>query len=127
MFPIPSFTASLGQDGNIDIFALALSPQAQPGQGVLVFRIRQKPVFRIRQKKAGGEWQPWATAGKPGHGAVGVRSITDSEGHEMLGTSQRSSQHSDPGTLRRMVLTSGWPTTEGGTRCSATPAVGADE
>ena len=119
MFPITSFTASLGHDGNIDIFALALSPQAQPGQGV--------PVFRIRQKKAGGEWPPWATAGKPGHGAVGARSITDSEGHEMLGTSQRSSQHSDPGTLRRIVLTSGWPTTEGGTRCSATPGVGADE
>ena len=46
MFPITSFTASLGHDGNIDIFALALSPQAQPGRGV--------PVFRIRQKKAGG-------------------------------------------------------------------------
>jgi hypothetical protein len=30
MFPITSFTASLGHDGNIDIFALALSPQAQP-------------------------------------------------------------------------------------------------
>ena len=102
MFPIPSFTASLGHDGNIDIFALALSPRAQPG-----------PVFRIRQKKAGGEWQPWTAADKSGHGAVGVRSITDSEGHEMLGTSQRSSQHSDPGTLRRIVLTSGWPTTEG--------------
>ena len=49
MFPITSFTASLGHDGNIDIFALALSPQAQPGQGV--------PVFRIRQKKAGGDWR----------------------------------------------------------------------
>src|SRR5690348_15521192 len=105
MFPITSFTASLGHDGNIDFFALALSPQAQPGQGV--------PVFRIRQKKAGGEWHPWTAAGKSGHGAVGVRGITDSEEHEMLGPSQRSSQHSDPGTLRRIVLTSGWPTTEG--------------
>jgi hypothetical protein len=73
MFPITSFTASLGHDGNIDIFALALSPQAQPGQGA--------PVFRIRQKKAGGDWQPWAKAGEPGHGAVGVRSITDIGGH----------------------------------------------
>ena len=73
MFPITSFTASLGHDGNIDIFALALSPQAPPGHGA--------PVFRIRQKKAGGDWQPWATAGQPGHGAVGVRSITGSDGH----------------------------------------------
>lgn len=73
MFPITSFTASLGHDGNIDVFALALSPQAQPGQGAT--------VFRIRQKKAGGDWRPWANAGKPGHGAVGVRSITDFDGH----------------------------------------------
>jgi len=73
MFPITSFTASLGHDGNIDIFALALSPLAPPGQGAT--------VFRIRQKKAGGDWQPWANAGKPGHGAVGVRSITDTDGH----------------------------------------------
>ena len=73
MFPITSFTASLGHDGNIDIFALALSPQAPQGQGTT--------VFRIRQKKAGGDWQPWADAGKPGHGAVGVRSITDITGH----------------------------------------------
>jgi hypothetical protein len=73
MFPITSFTASLGHDGNIDIFALALNPQAQPGQGAT--------VFRIRQKKAGGEWRPWTQAGKPGNGAVGVRSITDITGH----------------------------------------------
>lgn len=73
MFPITSFTASLGHDGNIDIFALALSPQAPQGQGAT--------VFRIRQKKAGGDWQSWANAGKPGHRAVGVRSITDSDGH----------------------------------------------
>jgi hypothetical protein len=57
MFPITSFTASLGHDGKIDIFALALSTQAQPGQGV--------SVFRIRPKKAGGEWHPWAPAGNP--------------------------------------------------------------
>ena len=73
MFPITSFTASLGHDGNIDIFALDLSPQAPQGQGAT--------VFRIRQKKAGGDWQPWASAGKPGHGAVGVRGITDIAGH----------------------------------------------
>lgn len=42
MFPITSFTASLGHDGNIDIFALDLSPQAPQGQGATVFRIRQK-------------------------------------------------------------------------------------
>ena len=59
MFPIPSFTASLGQDGNIDIFALALSPQAQPGQGVPVFRIRQKPC------SASGRRRP-AVNGTPG-------------------------------------------------------------
>ena len=70
MFSITSFTASLGHDGNIDIFALALSPQ---GQGAT--------VFRIRQKKAGGDWRPWANAGKPGHGAVEVRGITDIDGH----------------------------------------------
>jgi hypothetical protein len=73
MFPITSFTASLGHDGDIDIFAVALSPQAPKGQGVT--------VFRIRQKKAGGDWQPWENVGKPGHGAVGVRSITDVDGH----------------------------------------------
>jgi hypothetical protein len=73
MSPITSFTASLGHDGNIDIFALALSPQVPEGHGV--------PVFRIRQKNAGGEWQPWANAGKPGSGAVGLRSITDIAGH----------------------------------------------
>jgi hypothetical protein len=73
MFPITSFTASLGHDGNIDIFAVALSPQAPQGQGTR--------VFRIRQKKAGGDWQPWSNAGKPGNGAVGVRSITDTYGH----------------------------------------------
>jgi hypothetical protein len=73
MFPITSFTASLGHDGNIDIFALALSPHVPQGQGAT--------VFRIRQKKAGGDWQPWANAGKPGHGAVVVRSITDIAGH----------------------------------------------
>ena len=56
MFPITSFTASLGNDGNIDIFALALSPQAPQGQGAT--------VFRIQQKKAGGDWRPWANAGK---------------------------------------------------------------
>jgi hypothetical protein len=60
MFPITSFTASLGHDGNIDIFALALSPQAQAPQG------QGATVFRIRQKKAGGDWQSWANAGKPG-------------------------------------------------------------
>ncbi len=42
MFSITSFTASVGHDGNIDIFALDLSPQAPQGQGATVFRIRQK-------------------------------------------------------------------------------------
>ena len=42
MFPITSLTASLGHNGNIDIFALALSPQAPQSQGATVFRIRQK-------------------------------------------------------------------------------------
>jgi hypothetical protein len=73
MFPITSFTASLGHDGNIDIFALALSPQAPPGHGAT--------VFRIRQKKAGGDWHAWANAGTPGHGAVEVRGITNIRGH----------------------------------------------
>ena len=77
MFPITSFTASLGHDGNIDIFALALSPQAQPGRGV--------PVFRIRQKKAGGEWQPWAPAGKPGQ-----RGARNAGGQPVELTAQRS-------------------------------------
>jgi hypothetical protein len=73
MLPITSFTAALGHDGNIDIFALALSPQGPPGQGAT--------VFRIRQKKAGGDWKSWTNAGQPGPGAVGVRSITDFDGH----------------------------------------------
>ena len=55
MFPITSFTAPPGHDGTIDIFALALSPRAQPGQGV--------PVFRIRPKQAGGEWRAHSQTG----------------------------------------------------------------
>ena len=116
MFPITSFTASLGHDGNIDIFALALSPQAQPGQGVPVFRIRQKPVFRIRQKKAGGEWQPWAPTGKPGQ--RGARNAGDQPVELTAQRSRNSAPHFPDLRLaddRR------------GTRCSTTPALGADE
>ena len=83
MFPITSFTASLGHDGNIDIFALALSPQAQPGRGV--------PVFRIRQKKAGGEWQPWAPTGKPGQ--RGARNAGDQPAELTAQRSRNSAPH----------------------------------
>ena len=88
MFPITSFTASLGHDGNIDIFALALSPQAPQGQGAT--------VFRIRQKKAGGDWQSWANVGKPGHGAVGA--VTAGHGARSIRAGCGSAGRPAPGT-----------------------------
>ena len=72
MSPITSFTASLGHDGRIDIFALALGPQVPPGHGVT--------VWRARQAAPGGDWPAWVNEGKPGAGAVGVRSVIDAEG-----------------------------------------------
>jgi hypothetical protein len=72
MSPVTSFTASLGHDGRIDIFALALGPQVPVGRGVT--------VWRARQAAPGGDWPAWVNEGKPGSGAVGVRSVIDAEG-----------------------------------------------
>jgi hypothetical protein len=72
MSPVTSFTASLGHNGLIDIFALALDPQLPPGQGVT--------VWRSRQTAPDGRWSAWVSEGKPGNGAVGVRSITGDQG-----------------------------------------------
>jgi hypothetical protein len=71
MFPITSFTASLGYDGLIDVFAVALDPDSQDGG----------TVWHARQAAASNAWSPWSDAGKPGVGAVGVRSTVDPNGH----------------------------------------------
>lgn len=73
MFPITSFTASPGHDGNIDIFALALSPQAQPGHGVSVFRIRQR-----RPVATGG---PGPLRANPATGLSGCAASPTFDGH----------------------------------------------
>ena len=70
MSPITSFTASLGYDGLIDIFAVALRPDSEGGT-----------VWHARQAAASDAWSPWSDAGKPGVGAVLVRSTVDPAGH----------------------------------------------
>jgi hypothetical protein len=70
MSPITSFTASLGYDGLIDVFAVALNPDSEGGT-----------VWHARQAAASDAWSQWSDAGKPGVGAVGVRSTVDPSGH----------------------------------------------
>jgi hypothetical protein len=72
MFPITSFTASIGYAGLIDISAVAVDPDSEGGT-----------VRHARQIAASGAWSPWSDEGTPGVGAVGVRSIVDAEGTGM--------------------------------------------
>jgi hypothetical protein len=66
---ITSFTASLGYNGLIDVFAVS-DPS---GTGAT--------VWRARQQSAGGHWSAWVSEDKPGSGAYQVRSILDPGGH----------------------------------------------
>ena len=69
MSPITSFTASLGHNGLIDVFAVS-DPDAI---GVT--------TWRSRQKTPGGDWSAWATEGKAGKGAAWLLSVLDAEKH----------------------------------------------
>ena len=69
MSPITSFTASLGHNGLIDVFAVS-DPDAI---GVT--------TWRSRQKTSGGDWSAWATEGKAGKGAAWLLSVLDAEKH----------------------------------------------
>ncbi|MFY9926579.1 MAG: hypothetical protein WAK82_01125 [Streptosporangiaceae bacterium] len=68
-----AFTASLGHNGLIDIFAIG-----EPGNdsnGTAVF---------LAQAAPGQEWPPWDDLGKPGVGAIDVQSITGPDGYGHL-------------------------------------------
>jgi hypothetical protein len=65
-----AFTASLGHNGLIDIFAIGEAEN--DGNGTAVFLARAAP---------GQEWPPWADLGRPGVGAIGVQSITGPDGY----------------------------------------------
>lgn len=69
MSPITSFTASLGHNGLIDVFAVS-NPN---GTG--------STVWRARQKSPGGQWSGWVSEGKPGRGAAWVQSVLDADKH----------------------------------------------
>jgi hypothetical protein len=65
-----AFTASLGHNGLIDIFAIG--EPGNDGNGTSVF---------LAQAAPGQEWPPWADQGKPGVGAIDVQSITGPDGY----------------------------------------------
>jgi hypothetical protein len=69
MSPITSFTASLGHNGLIDVFAVSNS------------QVIDSTVWRARQKTPDGEWSAWVNEGKPGKGAGWVQSVLDTEKH----------------------------------------------
>ena len=69
MSPITSFTASLGHNGLIDVFAVSNPDNID------------STVWRARQKTPGGHWAAWANEGKPGRGAGSVQSVLDAEKH----------------------------------------------
>ena len=72
MAVVSAFTASLGHNGMIDVFAIG-NP-GNDGNGTTVFHIQAMP---------GQQWPAWADLGKPGVGAIEVQSITgpDRYGH----------------------------------------------
>jgi hypothetical protein len=76
MSEVTSFTASLGHNGLIDVFAVGLPGPTSAGQGVAGTK-----VWHARQKAPDGDWSPWSDAGHPGRGAIDVRSIVDADGH----------------------------------------------
>lgn len=69
MSPITSFTASLGHNGLIDVFAVSN------------FNTVDSAVWRTRQKTPGGNWSAWVNEGKPGRGAGWVQSVLDADKH----------------------------------------------
>lgn len=69
MSPITSFTASLGHNGLIDVFAVSN------------FNTVDSAVSRTRQKTPGGNWSAWVNEGKPGRGAGWVQSVLDADKH----------------------------------------------
>ena len=72
MAVVSAFTASLGHNGMIDVFAIG-NP-GNDGNGTTVF---------LTQAMPGQQWPDWADLGKPGVGAIEVQSITgpDRYGH----------------------------------------------
>ena len=76
MSEITSFTASLGHNGLIDVFAVGLPGPTSAGRGKAGTK-----VWHARQKAPDGDWSPWSDAGHPGMGAIDVRSIVDADGH----------------------------------------------
>lgn len=69
MSPVTSFTASLGHNGMIDVFAVS-NPRAI-----------HSAVWRARQRTPGGDWSAWVNEGKPGNGAGWLRSVLDADKH----------------------------------------------
>jgi hypothetical protein len=76
MSEITSFTASLGHNGLIDVFAVGPPGPTSAGSGKAGTK-----VWHARQKAPDGDWSPWSDAGHPGIGAIDVRSIVDADGH----------------------------------------------
>lgn len=76
MSEVTSFTASLGRNGLIDVFAVGPPGPSTAGSGTAGTK-----VWRARQKAPDGDWSAWSDAGKPGIGAIDVRSIVDADGH----------------------------------------------
>jgi hypothetical protein len=76
MSEVTSFTASLGRNGLIDVFATGPPGPAAAGAGKAGAK-----VWHARQKAPDGDWSAWSDEGKPGIGAVDVRSIVDADGH----------------------------------------------
>ena len=76
MSEITSFTASLGHNGLIDVFAVGLPGPTSAGRGKAGTK-----VWHARQTAPDGDWSPWSDAGHPGMGAIDVRSIVDADGH----------------------------------------------
>jgi len=76
MSEITSFTASLGHNGLIDVFAVGPPGPTTAGSGKAGTK-----VWHARQKAPDGSWSPWSDIGRPGIGAIDVRSIVDADGH----------------------------------------------
>lgn len=83
MSEISAFTASLGHNGRIDVFAIGAP--GNDGNGTAVYLTRTAP---------GQPGSPWTSLGKPGVGAIGVQSITGPDGYgHLLARSGRLRHH----------------------------------
>lgn len=76
MSQIYALTASLGHNGLIDVFAIGDPGDDDRGTGVFLSR-----------EASGEQWPPWANAGIPDQGAIGLQSIAghDRYGHILAG------------------------------------------